>query len=177
MKLKLLFRTLPGKFPGAAAHILYSVCGNPAEDALCFLRISPESRKITIPTGADLIGQFYLVCRFKSMDKFQNGNAMSCPQINGLYTGMGCGIFQRFQMSNRQINHVEVIPLAGAVRCGIVAAEDGQLLQLSRSHAPDIWHQVVGNTVGIVSQQAGLVGPNGIEIPQQDRTKSGWAVT
>ena len=140
MKLKLLFRTLPGKFPGAAAHILYRVCGNPAEDALCFLRISPECRQITIPKGADLIGQLYLVCRFKSMDKFQNGNAMSCSQVNSLHTGMGCGILQRFQMSNRQINHMEIIPLAGAVRCWIVTTEDGQLFQLSCRHATDVRH-------------------------------------
>ena len=68
MKLKLLFRTLPGKFPGTSAHILYRMCGNPAEDSLCFLRIRPECRQITIPMGADLIGQLYLVCCFNGTD-------------------------------------------------------------------------------------------------------------
>ena len=107
------------------------------------------------------------------MDKFQNGNAMSCPQINGLYTGMGCGIFQRFQMSNRQINHVEVIPLAGAVRRGIVAAENRQFLQLSRRNPSDVGHQVVGDAVGVVPQQAGFVGPNGVKYCSRIAQKSG----
>ena len=168
MKLKLLFRTLPGKFPGTSAHILYRMCGNPAEDALCFLRISPESRQITIPTGADLIGKLYFVCRFKSMDKFQNGNAMSCSQVNSLHTGMGCGIFQRFQMSNGQIDHMEVIPLAGAVRRWIVTTKDGQFFQLSRRNPAYIRHQIVGDSVGIVSQKARLMGTDGIKVPQQN---------
>ena len=102
------------------------------------------------------------------MHQFQNGDTVAGSQIDGLHALVGRRVFQCFQMAYRQINHMEVVPLAGAVWCGIVAAEDRQLFQLSCCHATDVWHQVIGNSIGIISQQAGLVGTNGIEIPQQD---------
>lgn len=173
MKLKLLFRTLPGKFPGAAAHILYRMCGNPADDSLSFLRISPKCSQVSIPAWANHIGQLHLVCYLKCMNQFQNRDTVTRAEINCLYPSMVCGIVQRLQVSYRQINYMEIIPLAGAVRRRIVAAEDGQLLQLSRSHAADVRHQIVGNTVGIVSQQAGFVSANGVKYCSRIAQKSG----
>ena len=123
MKLKLLFRTLPGKFPGTSAHILYPMCGNPAEDALCFLRIRPKCSQVSIQAWANHIGQLHLVCCLKCMNQFQNRDTVSRAEINCLYTSMVCGIVQRLQVSYRQINYMEIIPLAGAVRRGIVTTE------------------------------------------------------
>ena len=48
MKLKLLFRTLPGKFPGAAAHILYTVRCCPAKNCFRFLHIRPKCSQVSI---------------------------------------------------------------------------------------------------------------------------------
>ena len=59
---------------------------------------------------------------------------------------------------------MEIVALAGAVGGGIVAAEDGQLFQLACGHTTDVRHQIVGDTVGIITQQAGFMGTNGIEV-------------
>ena len=63
---------------------------------------------------------------------------------------------------------MEVVPLAGAVGGIIVTAEDGQLFQLPCSHTANVRHQIVGDAVGIVAQQAGLMGTDGIKVAQQD---------
>ena len=98
MKLKLLFRTLPGKFPGAAAHILYRVRCRPAKNCFRFLRIRPKSGKVSIPAWANHIGQLHLVCCLKCMNQFQNRDTVSRAKIDCLCTSMVCSIFQRFQI-------------------------------------------------------------------------------
>ena len=66
---------------------------------------------------------------------------------------------------------MKVVPLAGTVRGVIVTAEDGQFFQLTSSHTANVRHQVVGDTIGIIAQQTGLVGTDRIEITQQDRAE------
>ena len=161
------------KQPSAAAHILYRVRCRPAKNCFRFLRIRPKSGKVSIPAWANHIGQLHLVCCLKCMNQFQNRDTVSRAEINCLYTSMVYGIVQRLQVSYRQINSMEIIPLAGAVRRGIVAAENRQFLQLSRRHATDVGHQIVGNTVEIVSQQAGFVSANGVKYRSRIAQKSG----
>ena len=76
-------------------------------------------------------------------------------------------------MADGQINHVQVVALAGAVRRGIIAAEDGQLLELAGCDAADVGHEVVGNSVRIVAQQAGFMRADGIEVSEQHRAEIG----
>ena len=66
---------------------------------------------------------------------------------------------------------MKVVPLAGTVGGIIVAAKDGQLLQLTCGHTANVRHQVIGDAVGIVAQQTGLMSTDGIEVAQQDRAE------
>ena len=72
-------------------------------------------------------------------------------------------------MALRQVHHMDVIPHAGAVRGGIVVAEDGELLPDPRRHLGDIGHQIVGHAAGPFADQSAGMGADGIEITQQDR--------
>ena len=65
-----------------------------------------------------------------------------------------------------QIHHVDVVPDPGAVLGVVVRAEDAEDLKLTRGHPHDIGHEVVGNAVGIITDQAAFMRPHGIEVAQ-----------
>ena len=105
------------------------------------------------------------------MDQFQHGDTVSGTQVDGLYAFPVRSKLQSLQVSHRQVHHMEVISLAGTVGSGVIAAEDGQFLQLSRSHTADVGHQVIGNAVGVVPQQTGFMGTDGVKVAQQHGTE------
>ena len=75
-------------------------------------------------------------------------------------------------MAAGQIHHMDVIAHAGAVRGGVVVAEHVQLFQRAHGHLGDVGHQVVGDAVGVLADEAALVGADGVEIAQQGHIQS-----
>ena len=76
-------------------------------------------------------------------------------------------------MALGQIHHVDIVPDAGAVVGGIVAAEHMELLQLAHGHLGDVGHQVVGDAVGVLTDQTGFMGADGVEVAQQGHVHGG----
>ena len=70
-------------------------------------------------------------------------------------------------MAAGQIDDVDIVTHAGAVRGGVVVAEDMDLFQLADGDLGDVGHQVVGDAVGVLADEAGLVGTDGVEVAQQ----------
>ena len=70
-------------------------------------------------------------------------------------------------MAAGQVDHVDVVAHAGAVMRGVVVAEDVQLLQLADGDLGDVGHEVVGDVVGVLADEAALVGADGVEVAQQ----------
>ena len=78
------------------------------------------------------------------------------------------GVLDRAQMAFSQIDDVDVVTHAGAVRGVIVVAEDGQLLAAADGDLRDVGHQIVRNAVRILTDQAGFVRADGVEVAQQN---------
>ncbi len=76
-------------------------------------------------------------------------------------------------MAAGQVHHVDVVTHTGAVRGGIVVAKDVYLFQLAHGHLGDVGHQVVGDAVGVLADEAGLMGTNGVEVAQQGHVQAG----
>ena len=70
-------------------------------------------------------------------------------------------------MAAGQVHNVDVVTHTGAVRGGVVVAKDVHLFQLAHSHLGNVGHQVIGDAVGVLADQAALVGTDGVEIAQQ----------
>ena len=47
------------------------------------------------------------------------------------------------------------------------------LFQLAHSHLGDVGHEVVGDAVGVLADEAGLVGADGVEVAQQSHIQGG----
>lgn len=57
-------------------------------------------------------------------------------------------------MTLRQVSHVDVVALTGAVSCGIVISENIQVGQFASSDPLNIRHQVVGDIFRVLANQA-----------------------
>lgn len=62
---------------------------------------------------------------------------------------------------------MEVITDAGAIRRGVVVAEDGEFLALPRRDLGHVGHEIVGRAGGVFTDQPGGMRADGIEIAQQ----------
>ena len=74
-------------------------------------------------------------------------------------------------MAAGQVHDMDVVADAGAVGGGVVIAEDMDLFQLAHSHLGDVGHEVVGDAVGVLADEAGLVGADGVEVAQQSHVQ------
>ena len=73
----------------------------------------------------------------------------------------------RADMAAGQVHDVDVVAHAGAVGGGVVVAEDVDFFQLADGDLGDVGHQVVGDAVGVLADEAGLMGTDGVEVAQQ----------
>ena len=80
---------------------------------------------------------------------------------------MGGGVITGLYMAFGKVHHMNVVPDAGAVGGGIIIAEDGELFQFADSYFGHIRHEVVRNAGRILTDQAGRMGADGIEIAQE----------
>ena len=70
-------------------------------------------------------------------------------------------------MAAGQVHDVDVVAHTGAVGGGVVVAEDVDFFQLADGDLGDVGHQVIGDAVGVLADEAGLVGTDGVEVTQQ----------
>ena len=66
-----------------------------------------------------------------------------------------------------QVHHMDVIPDPGTVRRVIIIAEYIQMVQFAHCHLGNIGNQIVGDSLGILSNQTALMGTDGVEVAQQ----------
>ena len=70
-------------------------------------------------------------------------------------------------MPARQVDHVDVIAHARAVRRGIVVAEHADRSELANRDLRHIGHQVVGDALRVLTDKAALVRTDRVEVAQQ----------
>lgn len=69
-------------------------------------------------------------------------------------------------MSLRQIHHVDVIANAGAIGCGPVASEHGDLGPTAHGHLAHKGEEIVGAPEGVFADATGGMGADGVEVTQ-----------
>ena len=95
------------------------------------------------------------------MDHIQHAVALASAQIADEQAAVRFQLLDGAHMAAGQIHHVDVVAHAGAVRGGIVVAKDMHLFQLAYGHLGDVGHEVIGDAVGVLADEAGLVRTNG----------------
>ena len=93
----------------------------------CFRRIGIALGNIARAARRNTIRDRFAAGFFKRMDDFQNRIAVSGTQIINLYARSLPRLLQRFDMTARQIDHMDIVPYARSVRCGIVVSKNADL--------------------------------------------------
>ena len=138
---------LPG--PGGRESLFGGAGGLPAEFFVGKGRVSPDCGDVAVAAGCELVIQFEIVDFLESFDKFKHRKRGAGSYIvdfivllhlavehaaNGIDVGAG------------KIDYVDIIPLAGSVRSGVVVAEDTQAFAFADSGLGDEGDEIVGNS-------------------------------
>ncbi len=129
--------------------------------------LGPALGDVTGAAWLDLVGNGSAAGRFKRLDHLQHRIALTGAQVIGKDAGIRRDARQRFEVTDGEIHHVDVIAHPGTVRRRVVVAKYPQLLELAYTDLADIGQQVVGNAIGIFANQTALMGTDRVEVAQQ----------
>ena len=110
---------------------------------------------------------------FIGVEDVQHAVSLAGAQIAYEESAVLLQLVQGRHMALGQVHHMDVVPHAGAVMGGPVAAEDVEAFQLSRRHLGDIGHQIIGNAVGVLADFPGGMGADGVEVTQERHVQIG----
>ncbi|MCY1546973.1 hypothetical protein D9M68_830040 [compost metagenome] len=75
-----------------------------------------------------------------------------------------------------QIDHMDVVTNPRTVLSGVVVSENRKLLKLPDRHLANVRQEVIGDSVGVFTNQPTFMGTHGIEVPQQCNAPAGVGV-
>ena len=110
------------------------------------------------------------------MDDIQHAVAVAGAQVADEQAGLLLQLFDGSNMAAGQVDNMNVVAHAGSVGGRVVIAKDVDLLQLADSDLGDVGHEVVGDAVGVLADQAGRMRTDGVEVTQQRNIQLGVGV-
>ena len=159
--------------PAVGAHLLDAVLSHPAQLVLGLGGVGVALRDITGAARVDDVGDLLAAGLGEGMDDIQHAVTLAGAQIADEEAAAGLQLADGAHMAPGQIHNMDVVTHTGAVRGGVVVAKDVHLFQLAHSHLGNVGHQVIGDAVGVLADQAALVGADGVEVAQQRHIQAG----
>ena len=153
--------------PAIAAHVRDVVLGLPAHHALGLGGIAPVGSDVAGAALADHVGQLLATSLGEGGDDLEYRGAGAGAQVKDLDAGLAVHPVKGGNVTRGQIAHVDVVAHAGAVGGGVVVAKDLNGLELAHGDLGDIGHQVVGDALGVLADQARRMSADGVEVTEQ----------
>ena len=153
--------------PAIAAHVRDVVLGLPAHHALGLGGIAPVGSDVASAAFADHVGQLLATSLGEGGDNLEYRGAGAGAQVKDLNAGLAVHPVKGSNVTRGQIAHVDVVAHAGAVGGGVVVAKDLNGLELAHGDLGDIGHQVVGDALGVLADQARRMSADGVEVTEQ----------
>ena len=162
--------------PGIPAHVGQGLLCLPAQDLCALGGVCIAGCDVAGAAVGDDIGHIHVVHFHEGVHHIQHAVARAGAQVEDLASLMLGDVFHGSHMALGQVHHMDIVSHAGAVVGIVVIAVDAELLPAADGYLGDIGHQIVGDTSGVLADQAGLMGADGIEVPQQDHAPFGVCV-
>ena len=153
--------------PAVAAHVCDVVLGLPAHHALGLGGIAPVGGDVAGAALTDHVGQLLAAGLGEGGDDLEYRGAGAGAQVKDLDAGLAVHPVEGGNVTRCQVAHVDVVAHAGAVGGGVVVAKDLNGLELTDGDLGDVGHQVVGDALGVLADQARRMGTDGIEVTEQ----------
>ena len=157
--------TLP--VPTVTTHFFYAVLGFPTEFSFGLGWIAVAGGDVAGTAGLDGVGDFNSVDFLKSGDYVQNGIAIAGTDVIDSEAALALDGFQGADMGAGEVNDVDIVAHSCTIGGVVVVTKDAQLFTLAYSYLGDVGHQVIGDTVGILTYQAALVCADGVEVAEE----------
>jgi hypothetical protein len=159
--------------PGVAAHVGEGVSGLPAEDVFRLGGVGVDGGEVARAARADHVGDGHAVDLGEGLDHVEHAVADAGAEVEDLAARVVIGVVDGGEVAVGQVADVDVVAHAGAVGRVVVVAEDGQARQLADRDLRDVGHEVVGDAVRVLADEAGLVRAHGVEVAQQHDAEAG----
>ncbi len=155
--------------PGVCAHRFKAKLRLPRQFTVGFGWIGVRHGQITRALETNLIGHSLPGDPLESLDHLEHRIRLPGPQVVGNNPWVISKFIQRFDVSQGQIDNMDVIPQAGAIRGVVVIAVNSQLRTHPDRHLGDIRQQVEGHTPGVFADTSAGMGTHRVEVAQQDQ--------
>jgi len=163
--------------PGIGAHGVEVAGGLPVQKAAGQGRIGIRGADITGAAAGDPVVDLSVRSLLEGSDHIQNAVAVAGAEVDDqrprpedAVVGprvLTFEVFERRHVSLDQIHHVDVVPDARAIRRRIVVAEDVQAFQSPCGDAAHIGHEIVGDALRRLADEAAFMGADGVEVSQE----------
>lgn len=152
--------------PRAAAHVFQRADRRPAQIPAGLGGVGVAGGDVARAARLDPAGHIPPAGLLEGAHDLQHAVAAPGTQIEGMPAGVAAQEAQGGGVAFGQVHDVDVVPHAGPVGRGVVVAKDVQFGPQARSHLGDVGHQVVRHASGTFADQAAVVRPHRIEVPQ-----------
>ena len=159
--------------PAVGAHLLDAVLSHPAQLVFGLGGVSVALGDVAGAAGIDDVGDGLAAGFLEGMDDIQHAVTLAGAEVADEEAAVRFQLLDGADMAAGQVHDMDVVADAGAVGSGVVIAEDMDLFQLAHSHLGDVGHEVVGDAVRVLADEAGLVGADGVEVAQQSHVQGG----
>ena len=153
--------------PAVTAHLFYAVLGFPTEFGFGLGRVAVASGDVTGTAGLDGVGDFHSVDFLKGGDYVQNGIAVAGTDVIDGEAALALNGFQGADMGAGEVNDMDIVAHSCAIGGVVVISKNSQFFTLAYGNLGDVGHQVIGDTVGILTYQAALVCADGVEVAEE----------
>ena len=139
----------------------------PAKLPLGLARVAVHLGDVSGAARGDLVGNLLPRRLFKGVYHVEHAVAVAGAEIEHENTLPLRHIVHRRDMAAREIDDVQIVAHARAVRCGIVVAEYAQILAPSGGGLGDVRHQIVRDAARVLADESARMRADGVEVPQQ----------
>ena len=92
---------------------------------------------------------------------------MAGAQVEHVHAVLAAHVVEGAHMAAGKVHHVDVVAHAGAVGRGVVVTEHVDVVELAHGDLGHVGHQVVRDALGVLADEARLVGADGVEVTEQ----------
>ena len=119
------------------------------------------------PAGLDGVGYGDSVYTLESVDHVEDAVAVAGAEVVDGEATLPLDGFEGADVPVGEVDDVDVVAHAGAVRGGVVVAEDAEAGAFADGNLGDVGHEVVWDAVWVFTNKTRFVGANWIEIAKE----------
>ena len=93
---------------------------------------------------------------------------MACAHIVNTKTTLAFNSFQCSNMASGQVANVNVVPYTRSVMRRIIVTKYAKFLTLTYGYLGNVGHQIIGNSVRILTYTSAWMCSNGVEVTKQN---------